>query len=133
MAATFLQRAIFVVQQLGNGQTGWSCRKFVLTQVTRHHRVIESTAKNLLSVEELIDDVVAAKILIPELLPLLLLRIKSYHYSALIHSGRFAQLPGCVRELAASVEALESGIPDLLTRRDPSNNHVVAGGGAVEP
>ena len=71
MAATFLQRDIFVIHLEGDSEK-WSCRKYHPTKVQLHGRVLDTAKEYPLSIMACIDDLQAAKIEVTDTLPLVL-------------------------------------------------------------
>ena len=49
MAANFLQKKIYILQQSDGPKPGWRCKKYVPTKITRNRRVIETSAEYTLS------------------------------------------------------------------------------------
>ena len=68
MAATFLQRDIFVIHFDGDIEQ-WSCRKYHPTKVQLHGRVLDTAKEYPLSITACIDDLQAAKIEVNDTLP----------------------------------------------------------------
>ena len=71
MAATFLQRDIFVIHLEGDIET-WRCRKYHPTKVQLHGRVYDTAKEYPQSIMACIDDLQAAKIEVTDTLPLVL-------------------------------------------------------------
>ena len=90
MAATFLQRDIFVIHFEGDsGQ--WICRKYHPTKVQLHGRVSDTAKEYPLSITACIDDLQADKIEVTYILPFVL-RFWGRHYSAFLHTDSTAGL-----------------------------------------
>ena len=72
MAANFQNQIIYIVQHFDGSVTACSCRKFIPTMVTRTHHVVVSATEHPVSIQELLEDGIEAKIDSPESPPLML-------------------------------------------------------------
>uniref|UniRef100_A0AAV1USB4 CCHC-type domain-containing protein n=1 Tax=Peronospora matthiolae TaxID=2874970 RepID=A0AAV1USB4_9STRA len=88
MAATFLQRDIFVVQR-EEATPQWRCRKYHPVSMTVRGRAVASVKEYPLSIMACIDELQATKVGATQALPLVL-RFGGSHYSALLHSAGVA-------------------------------------------
>lgn len=62
MASNFLKRPIYVIQLLKGEPHGWRCFKYILTAVSRQHRVVKTSVEYPLSVLDGMNEVVSGKI-----------------------------------------------------------------------
>ena len=118
LAATFLQRTIFVVEFLTGETYPWRCRKFTPKTVTRHRRRVVTAAEYPLDIMAFMDAVIAAKIDDPRRPPLLLL-FQDRHYSAFNHSGDTSLLPDLAKEIAPR------GLPESSPLARPSTGEAI--------